>query len=218
MSYRRTRELATTQKTSPKAKPVAPEDDWNLVANPSVYLDELPQPFRFINNALVESVLKPVMNKITEIEQRKQTSEYEGFLKEGTATGQIEIDQATCIHRVGQSLGPGGIINKEEQAGMLSKVVTGDNFGTLVLIDVARKLVQDRFKVPAFEGRRIISISSCTVEWAGTQLTYVAACARGVAQVQVMVFKHQDCKLKHLYSLNLIPDLANPETPELNAD
>ncbi len=33
-----------------------------------------------------------------------------------------------------------------------------------------------------------------------------------------MVFKHSDCKFKHLYSLNCVPELANPETPELNVD
>ena len=91
MSYRRTRELADTSKSgSPTrfaTKPVAPEDDWALVANPSVYLDELPQPFKFINNCLQELILKPVSNKIAEIEERKTTSEYEGFIKEANATG-----------------------------------------------------------------------------------------------------------------------------------
>lgn len=99
MSYRRTKELAATGNQShlshggsPVRKPVAPEDDWNLIANPSVYLDELPQPFRFINNCLQELVLKPVSNEITKIEERKQTSEYEGFIKEAGATGQMELD------------------------------------------------------------------------------------------------------------------------------
>lgn len=73
MSYRRTKDLATaTQLGSPsKQKPVAPEDDWNLIANPSVYLDELPQPFRFIDECLNQMILKPVANQITQIEERK---------------------------------------------------------------------------------------------------------------------------------------------------
>jgi hypothetical protein len=41
MSYRRTRELANSPKRKKDAV-VAPEDDWNLIGNPSVYLDELP--------------------------------------------------------------------------------------------------------------------------------------------------------------------------------
>lgn len=74
----------------------------------------------------------------------------------------------------------------------------------------------DRFKLPALQSRRIISLSSCTIEWVGTQLTYVAVAARGHTQVHIVVFKHSDCKFKHLYSFNMCPELANPETPESN--
>ena len=49
-------------------KPVAPEDNWNLIANPSVYLDELPQPYKFINKCLDELIIKPVFAQISEIE------------------------------------------------------------------------------------------------------------------------------------------------------
>lgn len=52
----------------------------------------------------------------------------------------------------------------------------------------------------------------------GTQLTYVAVAARGSAAVHILVFKHHDCKFKHLYSFNMEPTMANPEQPELNAD
>jgi len=41
MSYRRTKQL-TAGGSPPKQQPLAPEDDWGLVANPSVYLDDLP--------------------------------------------------------------------------------------------------------------------------------------------------------------------------------
>ena len=69
MSYRRTKELAGREKSSSPDKSrggfstkspgattvkrtVAPEDNWELVANPSVLFDELPQPYRFINKCL----------------------------------------------------------------------------------------------------------------------------------------------------------------------
>ena len=46
MSYRRTKELIGTAQQNPNAtlkqKTVQPEDNWNLIANPNVYLDELP--------------------------------------------------------------------------------------------------------------------------------------------------------------------------------
>jgi len=35
---------------------------------------------------------------ITQIEERKQTTEYEGFIKESTATGHMELDQTTILH------------------------------------------------------------------------------------------------------------------------
>jgi hypothetical protein len=41
-------------------KPVAPEDNWELIGNPAVYLDELPQPYKFINSCLQEMIMKPV--------------------------------------------------------------------------------------------------------------------------------------------------------------
>jgi hypothetical protein len=43
-------------------RPVAPEDNWNLVANPSNYIDQLPQPYRFIEKCLDNMILKPVFN------------------------------------------------------------------------------------------------------------------------------------------------------------
>lgn len=95
-------------------------------------------------------------------------------------------------------------------------MIAGDNFGSLQLIDTQRKLVIDRFKLPALQSRRIVSLNSCTIDWVGTQLTYVAVAARGHAQVHIVVFKHSDCKFKHLYSFNMCPELANPESPESN--
>ena len=71
--------------------------------------------------------------------------------------------------------------------------------------------------MPGFEGRRILSISSSTLEWVGTQLTYVACCARGFPVINIIIFKHNENKLRQLYTVNILPDLQNPEKPELNA-
>lgn len=78
----------------------APEDNWALVGNPSVYLDTLPQPYRFINKCLDQLILKPVFNQVTAIEEMRKTSEYEGNVKEVSATGSIELNGITSIHRV----------------------------------------------------------------------------------------------------------------------
>ena len=110
-------------------KPVAPEDNWDLVANPSVLFDELPQPYRFVNKCLTELILKPVNQAITKIEERKKTTEYEGFIKETGMTGTLDLDGCTCMDRIGTLVGPGGVVNKEEQSTISHKVIAGDNFG-----------------------------------------------------------------------------------------
>jgi hypothetical protein len=72
------------------------------------------------------------------------------------------------LHRIASSVGPGGIVDKAEQYLITSKVAAGDNFGTVSIIDTTRKIVIDRFKIPSLNGRRILSISSATIEWVGT--------------------------------------------------
>ncbi len=86
-------------------------------------------------------------------------------------------------------------------------MAVGDNFGTVSIVDTTRKIVVDRFKIPSLNGRRILSLSSATIDWVGTQLSYVTVVARGSPQVHILTFKHSDCKLKHSYSLNLVPEL-----------
>jgi len=130
------------------------------------------------------------------IEERKKTTEYEGFIKEAPITGSLDVDACTVIERVGSLVGPGGTVNKEEQSSISHKVIIGDNQGQLVLVDVSRKLVLDRFQVPNCEGRRIMSISSCSLEWVGTQLTYVATCVRGSSIINIIVFKHNENKMR----------------------
>ena len=107
-------------------------------------------------------------------------------------------------------------MNKEDQSSISHKVIVGDNLGQLALVDVSRKLVLDRFQVPNCEGRRIISLSSFSLEWVGTQLTYVACCIRGSSLINIIVFKHNENKMRQLYKINMCPNIENPEKPESN--
>ena len=59
-------------------------------------------------------------------------------------------------------------------------------------------------------------MTSSSIEWVGTQLTYIVVVARGSPIINILAFKHNENKLRRLYSLNLLPDLPNPEQPELN--
>ena len=58
--------------------------------------------------------MKPVDQAITKIEERKKTTEYEGFIKEASLTGTLDVDVCTVIEKVGTLVGPGGTVNKED--------------------------------------------------------------------------------------------------------
>ena len=55
-------------------------------------------------------ILNPVSEAITKIEERKKTTEYEGFIKEAQATGSLDIDGTTCAENIGVLVGPGGAV------------------------------------------------------------------------------------------------------------
>ena len=112
----------------------APEDNWDLVANPTKYLDELPQPYRFINECLTEQIILPVFDQITRIEERKKTPEYEGNVREVQATGSMDINGVTAITRLQQVILAGGLSEKAGTVGrdhhnIHNKSIMGDKFG-----------------------------------------------------------------------------------------
>jgi hypothetical protein len=193
------------------------EDNWNLVANPSVYLDTLPQPYRFINKCLDQMIMKPVFNQITLIEEKRKTPEYEGNVKEVNATGYMDLDGVTAIGRMNQVCCSGGTIEKQS-ATVQQKLVLGDKFGQIHLFDVSRKLVLDKMVLPKYEGRRIQHIATASLEWVDTTLTYLAVIARGTPIISIVVFKQNENKLYHFNSINMCPDLPNPEALEKNPD
>ena len=205
-----------------KAADVAPEDNWNLVGNPTVYMDVLPQPYRFINKCMDQLIMKPVFNQITVIEQRKRTPEYEGNLKEVSATGFMDLNGVTAIGKMSQTILAGGVSERVPQgsdfsgASIQSKLILGDKFGQIHLVDVSRKLVLDKMEITRFQGRRIINISTATIEWIDTKLTYVAVVARGSPVVSIVCFKHNENKLYSFYSLNTAPTLENSDALEQN--
>eukprot|EP00347_Sterkiella_histriomuscorum_P023831 403333237 len=208
-------------------KALHPEDDWELTANPSNYLDQLPQPFKFINTCLDLMILKPVFNKITQIEEHKKTPEYEGFLREVQATGFLDQEGITFLTQSAMTVGPGGVLEKEGYSFISNKVLVGDKFGNLILFDASRKLILDKKQLwgqidtqtnQQGHPRRIQHISTCTLTWMDTKLTYVSVIARGSPIVKILAFKHNENKIYHLYNLNVCPTLANPDNLEMNVD
>ena len=73
----------------------------------------------------------------------------------------------------------------------------------------------DSFEVPECDGRRILSLTSCTLDWVGTQLTYIACVVRGYTNIPILVFKHNDNKFKLLYTVTgICSNIENEEKPE----
>jgi hypothetical protein len=73
----------------------------------------------------------------------------------------------------------------------------------------------DSFELPECDGRRVLSLSSCTLDWVGTQLTFIACVVRGVTKIPVLVFRHNDNKIKHMYSVTgLCQNIENEFAPE----
>lgn len=93
----------------------------------------------------------------------------------------------------------------------------GDKFGTIHLFDVSRKLVLDKkqlFEVP----RRILNITTATLAWVETKLTYISVITRGNPYIKLLCFKHNENKLYLLYNINLCPHLPNPDNLESNPE
>lgn len=54
--------------------------------------------------------------------------------------------------------------------------------------------------------------------WLDTKLTYVSVVARASPFVKILVFKHNENKLYHIYNLNMCPSIANPDSIDSNPD
>ena len=51
-----------------------------------------------------------------------------------------------------------------------------------------------------------------------TKLTYVTVTARASPIVKVLIFKHNENKMYHVYNLNACPALPNPDTLDANPE
>ena len=83
-------------------------------------------------------------------------------------------------------------------------------------MDVSRKLVLDKIALPRYEGRRILDIGTAALEWVDSRLIYTAIVARGSPIISIVCFKHNENKLRHIYSINVCPELENPDALESN--
>lgn len=138
------------QKISQKRKVKGPLDDLNnwQYCDPDARIDILPQPFRFINQVLEESIMRNVNTKIEEIDQLKTNPSYEGNVTKIQPTGAYEIDGITCFSQEENSLG---------------YVMAGDNSGNLYLLDISNKARLTKFDTK--EKKPIIDIKMHSVKY-----------------------------------------------------
>ena len=132
-----------------------------------------------------------------------------------------QSEGVTCLQGVKPVVvGPGGKIDKEaSQSGVANKIVIGNKFGQIELFDASRKLMLDKkalYETP--NPRQIISLSTATLVWLDTKLTYVSVIARANPVIKILIFKHSENKFYHIYNLNSCPNLPNPDQLDSNPE
>ena len=142
-------------------------------------------------------------------------------MKEVTATGYMDLDGVTATGKIDQVILSGGLIEKSSSytgihGQVQSKLILGDKYGNLHLLDISRKIVLDKMEIERYAGRRICCISTASLEWVDTKLIYAAVAARGSPIVTIVVLKHNENKMYQLYTINTCPELDNSDALETN--
>lgn len=63
-----------------------------------------------------------------------------------------------------------------------------------------------------------MSISTATITWLDTKLTYIAVAARANPIIKILVMKHNENKMYHIYNINTSPALPNTDQLDANPD
>lgn len=87
----------------------------------------------------------------------------------------------------------------------------------MYLIDIQRKIILEKVQIEKFKNRRILHITTATLEWLDTRLTYAAVVARGSPFIEILAFKHNENKIRSIFSINTCPELENPLKLEANS-
>ena len=115
------------------------------------------------------------------------------------------VDQVTLAGGLTEKSASAGSQSYLPSSSLHSKILIGDKMGCVHLLDVSRKQMFDKKELPLYAGRRILSMSAACIEWLDTRLVYVAVVARASPVISILVFKHNENKLCHAYSLNMDP-------------
>lgn len=128
--------------------------------DPDKFIDQLPQPFRMIQEVLEEEIMKKTNAKIDEVESLRSNPSYEGHLKKASPSGGYEIDNITCF---------------SQQDNALGYVLAGDAFGSVYLLDIVNKAKLSRLETK--ERKPVCDIHMRTVKYGEkTAIIFFVAC------------------------------------------
>ncbi|EAR84004.2 WD domain, G-beta repeat protein (macronuclear) [Tetrahymena thermophila SB210] len=145
-------------------------NDWKY-CDPDNNQDELPMPYRYIDEFIKDDIIKQVLVKVGEIEKQKLDPSYDGQLKAITPSGDIEsLKSATFI---------------SEPKGNPSKhIIIGDKFGNIFIFDQTKKQIVSKFdQLPK---KRVIHISSVHTKLIESHVVTIAVVQRAANKVSIL--------------------------------
>ncbi|KAL4468863.1 hypothetical protein ABPG72_008790 [Tetrahymena utriculariae] len=145
-------------------------NDWKY-CDPDNNQDELPMPYRYIDELIKDEIIKQVLVQIGEIEKQKLDPSYDGLLKVIPPSGDIDsLKSATCI---------------SEPKGNPSKhIILGDKFGNIFIFDQSKKQIVSKFdQLPK---KRVIHISSVNTKLIESHVVTIAVVQRATNKVSIL--------------------------------
>lgn len=183
-----------------QSKAKGPLDDLNnwMFCDPDRPKDWLPQPFRFIDELIEDTLMLRVNKKIDEINEMKTNPSYEGHINKVAPSGAYELDGVTCFSQEENSLG---------------YVLAGDNSGYIYLLDIANKARLARFDTK--ERKSILEIKMVDMSYGDRHAIVCFVTYLGKFEVDCfLMFSHDLISMKKVFSFGKDQKLAADGFPE----
>ncbi|KAL4431821.1 hypothetical protein ABPG74_015261 [Tetrahymena malaccensis] len=169
-------------------------NDWKY-CDPDNNQDELPMPYRYIDELINDEIIKQVLVKVGEIEKQKCDPSYDGQLKVIPPSGDIDsLKSATFI---------------SEPKGNPSKhIIMGDKFGNIFIFDQNKKQIVSKFdQLPK---KRVIHISSIHTRLIESHVVTIAVIQRAVNKVSILRYidGENTLQLQFVITLNQQPQTS----------
>jgi hypothetical protein len=171
----------------PKPKKIkGPLDDLNnwMHCDPEKPKDVLPQPFRFIDELIEETLMFKVNKKIDEINDLKANPSYEGHINKTAPSGAYELDGITCF---------------SQEENILGYVLAGDNNGYVYLLDIANKARLGKFDTK--ERKCVLELKMIDMKYGEKHAILFFVIYLGKFEVDCfLIFSHDHITMKKVFS------------------